>query len=832
MKPSRIAVLLFGIVLAWTALFAARRELDRRMAPASARQRASSAPSPLLRALNPFAEITRVFMPGNGAPAPAAETASRTPRPATREAPPSPSAPEDDQGKKEARDSAKPVKPAAPPGNEEEEAEDRAASLTITTPSLPPAVTGAAYYVPLFAEGGTLPYTWRISSGTLPAGIELDGMHGMLRGTAASPVSAQITLAVSDSGGETAEAGYLLSVTDGGGIPYTQLQGKITQPLYITTGALPDASPGQSYSVKIEATGGTPPYAWTITSGQLPGALSLAAASGLIEGVPEAAGRAVFRIKATDTDLNSDIAEQTLTVRGQELLIVTEAFAEGTTGERYEQAVSATGGTPPYSWQVYPVSLPAGLAIDPSRGVISGTPESADDVLLTLGVSDTQGEKASAEFELVIRAASLAVTTSGLPQCLRDKPYEASIEAEGGVPPYRWSLSGGALPAGLALDAASGLISGTTSATAGDYGLQAAVTDGAAARATRDLTLSIAEESRLSITDLSAVPSDRKVALTWTNPAQADYAYTVLLRNTAAYPTGPEDGVAIYQGPLADFLDRELPNGTACYYAAIPYTTAGTAGAIVDGARAAAVPQAVTLSGPADPFADSVASFEPLSAGGYGSSSLSWVLGAPRGSGAAMGSPHVVSLHARANTDNGASAPYGGSITLEFKNNIVVNGPGTDFIVFENAFYVGGDPQRRWMEPAIVSVSKDGARFYTFLYDFVPHYTAAGEINPYNPYCYINADGSSRGFAGVSPVYSSGGVPDPRTAAAGGDAFDLDRITGVKLDWIRFVRITATGDNWLVDSNGDRVRHVTEMGSCSGAGTSGFDLDAVCAVNY
>ena len=136
------------------------------------------------------------------------------------------------------------------------------------------------------------------------------------------------------------------------------------------------------------------------------------------------------------------------------------------------------------------------------------------------------------------------------------------------------------------------------------------------------------------------------------------------------------------------------------------------------------------------------------------------------------------------------------------------------------------------MEPAIVSVSKDGAHFYTFPCDFVPHYTESGEINPYNPYCYSNADGSSRGFAGVNPVYSSGGAPDPRTAAAGGDAFDLDRIPGVKLDWIRFVRITATGDNWIIDSNGDRVRHVTEMGSCSGAGTSGFDLDAVCAVNY
>ena len=145
----------------------------------------------------------------------------------------------------------------------------------------------------------------------------------------------------------------------------------------------------------------------------------------------------------------------------------------------------------------------------------------------------------------------------------------------------------------------------------------------------------------------------------------------------------------------------------------------------------------------------------------------------------------------------------------------------------------GGDPERRWMEPAIVSVSKDGSRFHTFPYDFVPHYTANGDINCYNPFCYINPDGSSRGFAGINPVYSNGGTPDPRDpAAAGGDAFDLSAIPGVTLDWIRYVRITATGDNWLTDMNGDRVRHVRDIGACSGGGSSGFDLDAVCAINY
>lgn len=830
MHAHKPALLVFGILLVWAVLFAAHRELNRFAAPPSAGARqAGESLRPFRRLVYPVTVVTRIF--DGGAPAP--ETTGGTPA-ATLRAGPAPDVPRRPSGAAGGRGAPAPSAAAAEtPVSAETAVTPAAASLLkIATAALPPAVTGTAYYVPLFAEGGTLPYRWRVSSGTLPAGIELDGTHGMLRGMATASGTAQVGLSVSDAAGQRAAAAYPLAVTDGGGTPYERPQGKITEPLYITTGTLPEAVPDKDYSAGMEATGGTPPYAWSIISGELPDALSLSASSGAIAGVPSAAGRWVFRVRVADADSNADVAEQTLTVRGEKLLILTETLGEGAVGVPYEQALEASGGTPPYSWQVYPTALPDGLSLDPARGVISGTPEAPGDLSLTVSVSDARGEQTSAEFDLLVRAESLTIATSALPGGTRDKPYEALLSAAGGVAPYRWSLAGGGLPSGLSLDAASGRIGGTVSATAGDYAFKAVVTDAAAERAEKALTIQISEEALLSVTGLTATPSDRKVALTWKNPAHADFSLTAILRSSAGYPSGPEDGAVIYRGAGTDFLDTNLPNDAACYYAALPYTAAGTAGAIPDDAKALAVPRPVAPAGPADPFADAVASFNPLTPGGYGSSSLSWVLGAPRGAGEALGSMHVVSLHARANSDGGASAPYGGSITLEFKDNIVVNGPGTDFTVFENVFFAGGDARSRWMEPAVVSVSKDGERFYSFPFDFVPHYTEGGEINPYNPYCYLNADGSSRGFAGVSPVYSNGGSPDPRVPAAGGDAFDLERIAGADLDWIRFVRVTATGDDWLVDANGDRVRHVTDLGSCSGAGSSGFDMDAVCAVHY
>jgi len=216
-----------------------------------------------------------------------------------------------------------------------------------------------------------------------------------------------------------------------------------------------------------------------------------------------------------------------------------------------------------------------------------------------------------------------------------------------------------------------------------------------------------------------------------------------------------------------------------------------------------------------------VISFSPLSSGGSDSSAA---LGPPRGGGKYQGSLDVVSLHARVYD---GTSPCGGSITLKFNDNLVWDGPGDDFTVFENVFYLNENENTRFMEPAIVAVSQDGKTYYTFPYDYVPHYYEDGSINYYNPYSY------QEGFAGIHPVFSNDGTPDPTNPSiSGGDSFDLSDITRKKLAWIQYIKITATGDGWLTDSNGDKVRHVQDLGACSGTGSSGFDLDAVSAVNY
>jgi hypothetical protein len=74
-----------------------------------------------------------------------------------------------------------------------------AALLSITTTSLPAGTAAASYSAMLAATGGTTPYTWSLSSGTLPAGLTLSAA-GVISGTPTTPGTYTITVKVTDAG--------------------------------------------------------------------------------------------------------------------------------------------------------------------------------------------------------------------------------------------------------------------------------------------------------------------------------------------------------------------------------------------------------------------------------------------------------------------------------------------------------------------------------------------------------------------------------------------------------------------------------------------------------
>jgi len=173
--------------------------------------------------------------------------------------------------------------------------------VSVSTSSLPAGTVSASYSQTLAATGGAAPYTWSISSGSLPSGLALNAGTGEISGTPTSTGTTSFTVRVTDSVSATATRS--LSIT-------------VAAAVSVTTATLPNGAVGTSYSQTVAATGGTGSYTWAITSGSLPGGLTLTASSGRISGTPNSAGTFSFTIRATDTAGRTATKDLSITIAG------------------------------------------------------------------------------------------------------------------------------------------------------------------------------------------------------------------------------------------------------------------------------------------------------------------------------------------------------------------------------------------------------------------------------------------------------------------------------------------------------------------------------------
>ena len=147
----------------------------------------------------------------------------------------------------------------------------------------------------------------------------------------------------------------------------------------------------------------------------------------------------------------------------------------------YNQTISATGGTAPYTLALSQGTLPNGLVFNPATGTITGTPTTAGSFTFTITANDVNNCPASRQYTIVIAAVCPAITLNPLtlPLGVIGVPYSQNITASGGSAPYAFSLSAGQLPPGLALSSASpssALLSGTPT-TFGSYAFTIRVSD-------------------------------------------------------------------------------------------------------------------------------------------------------------------------------------------------------------------------------------------------------------------------------------------------------------------------------------------------------------------
>ncbi len=358
------------------------------------------------------------------------------------------------------------------------------AQLKIIPATLPAGTVSAAYSQALTA-GCSGVCAWS-STGTLPPGLSLGTVTGVISGTPTAAGSYHFTVSVLDAKLQTGSQDYTLVIN--------------SPPVVSTASPLPGGKVGTAYSQTLAAAGGVSPYTWSVAAGSLPPGIVLNSSTGVLSGTPTAASTFTFTVQVADT--NSATATKSLSVTiaaGTATLAITTTspLPGGTAGSVYSVPIAVAGGTSPYTWAVVSGALPPGLSLNSVNGSLSGTPSSAGTFNFTVQVTDASRATASTAFTLTIASSSpklTITTTSPLPNGTVGAAYSQTLTASGGTPPYTWSVTSGALPGGLALNAGTGAISGTPQ-TAGAFPFTIRVTDTTSAVADQPLQITVGTPS-------------------------------------------------------------------------------------------------------------------------------------------------------------------------------------------------------------------------------------------------------------------------------------------------------------------------------------------------
>ncbi|WP_139143497.1 S-layer family protein, partial [Janthinobacterium sp. HH104] len=405
-------------------------------------------------------------------------------------------------------------------------------TVTIVQTSVASATVGAAYSQTLTAANGLAPYTYAVSAGALPAGVTLSNA-GLLAGTPTAGGTFNFTVRATDSStGSGPYAGtraYSLTVA----VPA----------ISVAPAALPAMTAGVAFSQGVTATGGTSPYGYAVTAGSLPTGLTLEA-NGTLSGTPTVAGAYSFSITATDSSSGSGPYTGVRAYTGTVAVAVPVAGAVTTTvayGSSANPITLNLGGGAAASVAV--ASPPAHGTATASGTSISYTPTTGygGSDSFTYTATNGSGTSAPATVMVTVGAPAVSLIPATLPNPVAESPYSVSVTATGGMAPYTYSVTSGSLPAGLTLNASTGVLSGTTN-VAGSFPFSIKVTDsstgaGAPFSATNSYTLSVGAPT-ITVTPATLPAATAATAYSrqlTANGGVAPYAYTV---SSGSLPAG------------------------------------------------------------------------------------------------------------------------------------------------------------------------------------------------------------------------------------------------------------------------------------------------------
>ena len=252
---------------------------------------------------------------------------------------------------------------------------------------------------------------------------------------------------------------------------------------------LPNGAQGVTYNQSVANGPAGLTATYNLSVNILPPGLSLNNKTGVISGIPSAPGNFTFGITATGPSGCDTYEPFNLLITGvcPAITINPSSLPSGMQGALYSQTLGATGGVGPHTFSVAGGSLPSGMTLNPTSGLLSGTPTATGTFVFTVRAVSQGGCFGQRAYVLTVSCGTVTINTA-LPNPVKGVAYNQPLAASP-VSTYTFSLVTGNLPPGFTMNSA-GVISGVTNVN-GTYTFTVRARTASGCQGTRAYTLTV-----------------------------------------------------------------------------------------------------------------------------------------------------------------------------------------------------------------------------------------------------------------------------------------------------------------------------------------------------